>query len=95
VVDFVTENDKGCRLQLLHSEQGVQLGFGFGEALVIFCVDEEDDAADFGDCKREVSKCSSYSLQNVLYKRRTVIPPQPACLSVPTQVEGRELYIAD
>jgi hypothetical protein len=50
VIDFVSEDDKGGVLELFHSEEGVELGFGFVEALVVFCVDEEDDARDFGDC---------------------------------------------
>lgn len=49
VVDLVAEDDERRALQLLHGEQGVQLGFGFLEALVVFGVDEEDYAGDFGD----------------------------------------------
>ena len=50
VVDLVAEDDERRALQLLHGEQGVELGFGFLEALVVLCVDEEDDAGDFWDC---------------------------------------------
>lgn len=50
VIDLVTQDDKGRVLQLFHGEQGVQLGFGFVQPLVVFCVDEEDDAGYFGDC---------------------------------------------
>jgi hypothetical protein len=49
VIDLVAEDDKGRVLELLHGEKGVELGFGLVEALVVLCVDEEDDARDFGD----------------------------------------------
>jgi hypothetical protein len=44
MVDLVSEDDKGRVLKLFHGEQRVELGFGFVEALVVFGVDEEDDA---------------------------------------------------
>jgi hypothetical protein len=50
VIDLVTEDNEGGVLKLLHGEEGVELGFGFVEALVVFCVDQEDDAGDFRDC---------------------------------------------
>jgi hypothetical protein len=50
VINLVAEDDKGSVLELLHCEKGVELGFGLVEALVVFCVDEEDDAGDFRDC---------------------------------------------
>lgn len=49
MVDLVAEHKEGGLGQLFHGEQGVELGFGFGEALGVFGVDEEDDAADFGE----------------------------------------------
>lgn len=49
VVDLVAKNDEGCVLELVHGEQGVEFGLGFGETLVVLCINEEDNAADFGD----------------------------------------------
>ncbi len=49
VVDFVAEDAEGDFGEVFHCEEGVELGFGFGEAFVVFGVDEEDDAADFGE----------------------------------------------
>jgi hypothetical protein len=50
VIDFVTEDNEGGVLELFHGKEGVELGFRFVETLVVFGVDEEDDARDFGDC---------------------------------------------
>lgn len=49
VVDLVAKNDKGGVLEFVHGEESVELGLGLVEALVVFCVNEEDDAGDFGD----------------------------------------------
>ncbi len=49
VIDLVAEDQEGDFGKVFHGEEGVELGFGFGEALVVFGVDEEDDAADFGE----------------------------------------------
>lgn len=49
VVDLVAKYDEGCAGQLLHSQQSIELGLGLAEALVVFRVDKEDDAADFGE----------------------------------------------
>lgn len=49
VIDLVAEDEKGNFGEVFHGEEGVELGFGFGEAFVVFGVDEEDDPADFGE----------------------------------------------
>lgn len=49
MVDFVAQDQKGHFREILHAEEGVELGFGFGEAFVVFGVDEEDDAGHFGE----------------------------------------------
>lgn len=49
MIDLVAQDQEGDFGEVFHAEEGVQLGFGFGEALVVFGVDEEDDAADFGE----------------------------------------------
>lgn len=46
VIDLVAQDDEGDLGQLLHGEEGVELGFGFGKALVVLGVDEEHDAGD-------------------------------------------------
>jgi hypothetical protein len=55
MINLVTKNDKGGVLELLHGEEGVELGFGFVQTLVILCVDEEDNAGDFRDCGERLS----------------------------------------
>jgi hypothetical protein len=50
VIDLVTEDDEGGVLELLHGEEGVELGFGFVETLVVLRVNKEDNAGDLGDC---------------------------------------------
>lgn len=49
MVDFVAEHEKRHFGQVLHAQQRVELRFGFGEPLVVFCVYEEDDARYFGE----------------------------------------------
>jgi len=49
MIDLVAEDQEGDFGEVFHGEEGVELDFGFGETLVIFGVDEEDDAADFGE----------------------------------------------
>ena len=49
VIDLVSQNQKRGLGQIFHGEEGVELGFGLGEAVVVFGVDEEDDAGDFGE----------------------------------------------
>lgn len=49
VVDLVAENQERCLGKILHTEKSVELGFRFAEALGVFGVDQEDDAADFGE----------------------------------------------
>ena len=49
MIDFVAQDQKGDFPQLFHAEEGVEFGFGFRQAVVVFGVDEEDDAGDFGE----------------------------------------------
>ena len=49
VVNLVTQNQERHFLQLFHAEEGVELDFRFGQALEVLGVDEEDDAANFGE----------------------------------------------
>lgn len=49
VIDLVSKHQEGNLGQILHGEEGVELGLGFGEALVVLCVDQEDDPAYFGE----------------------------------------------
>ena len=49
MIDLVAQDQEGHFAELFHGQQGVELGFGFGESLEVFCVDEEDDSAYFGE----------------------------------------------
>jgi hypothetical protein len=49
MINLVAEDDEGRVLELFHGEEGVEFGLGFVEALVVFRVDEEDNARDLGD----------------------------------------------
>lgn len=49
VVDLIAQDHEGGGCKVFHGEEGVELSLGFMEALVVFCVDEEDDSGDFGD----------------------------------------------
>lgn len=65
MIDLVSKDDEGGVLQLVHCEEGVELGFGFVEALVVLCVDKEDDAGDFRDYVKVVRQLN-VSWQNEL-----------------------------
>ena len=49
MIDFIAENAEGDFGEIFHGEEGIELGFRFGEAFMVFGVDEEDDAGDFGE----------------------------------------------
>ena len=49
MVDLVAQDQEGDFGEVFHGEEGVELGLGLGEALVVLGVDEENDAADFGE----------------------------------------------
>lgn len=49
VVDLVSQDQEGNLGEFFHGQERIQLGFGFGESFVVFGVDEEDNAADFGE----------------------------------------------
>ena len=49
VIDLIAQDQEGHFGEVFHREQGVELGFRFGEALEIFGINEEDDARDFGE----------------------------------------------
>ncbi|KAJ6260984.1 hypothetical protein Dda_3649 [Drechslerella dactyloides] len=60
VVNLVAEDEEGHLGQLLHGQEGVELGFGFGHALEVLGVDEEDDAGDLGEVVLpEAAGCTS------------------------------------
>lgn len=46
VVDLVAENDERNLGELLHGEEGIELGLGLTESLVVLGVDKEDNAVD-------------------------------------------------
>lgn len=50
VVNLVSKDDEGGIGELLHGEEGVELGFRLGKTLVVFGVDKEYNATDFRDC---------------------------------------------
>lgn len=49
VVDLVAENDERNLRELLHGEEGIELGLGLTESLVVLGVDKEDNAVDLGE----------------------------------------------
>lgn len=46
VIDLVAQDDEGNLGKLLHREEGVELGLGLGESLVVLRIDEEDDTVN-------------------------------------------------
>lgn len=49
VVNLVAEDEEGDLGEVLHGQEGVELGLGLGESLVVLGVDQEDDTANFGE----------------------------------------------
>jgi hypothetical protein len=49
VVDLVAKDNKGNLGKLFHREEGVELGLGLTESLVVLGVDKEDDTVDLGE----------------------------------------------
>ena len=49
MINLIPQYQKRRLVQLLHTQQGVQLGFTLGEAFGVLGVDHEDDAGDFGE----------------------------------------------
>lgn len=49
MIDLVSEDKEGGVRQRLHGEERIELGLGLGKALVVLCIDKEDDAADLGE----------------------------------------------
>ena len=49
VVDLVSEDQEGRLGEVFHGQERVELGFGLGEALWVFGVDQEHDPGDFGE----------------------------------------------
>ena len=70
VVDLVAQDDEGHLGELLHGQEGVELGLGLGQALVVFRVDEENDAINFGEVI--LPEAASYIAKTVRRRPREV-----------------------
>jgi hypothetical protein len=55
VINLVAEDNEGGVLEFLHSEKSIELGLGLVEALVVLCVDEENNTGNFRDCRERMS----------------------------------------
>jgi hypothetical protein len=49
VIDLVAQDQERYFGKIFHREEGVELGFRLGKTFVVFGVDEEDDAGNFGE----------------------------------------------
>jgi hypothetical protein len=92
VIDLVAQNHKRDLAQLLHAQQSVELGFRFGETLVILGVNEEYDARDFWEIVLPETACwtmsaSSYHTEKASRLCHTLL--------MAAQVEGREFHVAN
>lgn len=98
VVDLVSEDQEGNLGQLLHGKEGVELGLGLGETLVVLGVNEEDDTANFGEVvlpqtTSYLTRVATFSFLILLYT--TGLRGILLTLLVTTQVKGREAVVAD
>lgn len=70
VVDLVAEDDERYFRELLHREEGIQFGFRFGQTLVVFRIDEEDDAVNFGEVIfPESASCERLTISRLKVRR--------------------------
>jgi hypothetical protein len=49
MIDLVAQNQKGCLVEILHTQQRIQFCLALCEPLGVFRVYQEDDAGDFGE----------------------------------------------
>lgn len=49
VINLIPQNQERRLVQLFHAQQRVELGFALRESLGVLGVDQEDDAAHFGE----------------------------------------------
>lgn len=109
VVDLVAENDKGDLGELLHGQEGVELGLGLGEAVLVLGVDQEDDTVDLGEVvspdttsywrawlafSRSRHRRVSICLQHSAIRSRTLVG-MILTLGVTTEIEGGEADVAN
>lgn len=98
VVDLVSENEEGHLGEVFHGQEGVQLGLGFREALVVLGVDEKDNAADFGEIVLpETAGCYKKKKKKMISRDAFPVALRNSSLTllVTAQVEGRKAVVAD
>jgi len=69
-IDLVAQNKERNLGKFFNREQGIELGFRFGETLEIGTVDEEDDAIDFGEVVTPEPTSWGSSLNHTLMSNR-------------------------
>lgn len=102
MIDLVAQDQKGHLGQILHAQQRVELGFRFGEAFMVFGVDEEDDAGYFGEIVfPEATGCGIVGHQKMdlglgqEWEGTGQEEMEVGTLLMTTQVEGCETAVAD
>lgn len=101
VVNLVAQDDKGHLLELLHRQEGVELGLGLGEALVVLGVNQEDYAVNLGEVV--LPKTAGYNSVEMLVTSpmsHTLVEGGFSCrvsrtLLVTTEIEGCESHVAN
>jgi hypothetical protein len=94
VIDLVAQDDEGNLGELLHREEGVELGLGLGESLVVLRIDKEDDTVDL----REVIPPDTASCEMRLSLVIAFTPTarvDARTLLVTAEIEGSEANVAD
>jgi hypothetical protein len=100
VVDLVAEDDKGHLGQLLHGQEGVELGLGLGESLVVLGINEEHDAIDLGEVVLpETAGCGGTGLSATMScsggERGERSLGSSHTLLVTTEIKSRKPHVAD
>jgi hypothetical protein len=49
VINLIPKDNEWDFGELLHRQEGIELGFRFGQAFVILSVDKENDTVDLGE----------------------------------------------
>lgn len=91
VVDLVSENKEGDLGKFLHGEEGVQLGLGLDKPLVVLRVDQEDNAADFGEViLPQTTGCKIVSTKSIKSSKSIIFT-----LLVTTEIKSRKPVVSN
>jgi len=89
VINLIAENNKWDFGQVFHREKGIEFGLGFNQAVMVFGINEEDDARDFWEVVLpETASCRKLVADSGCFAELIT-------LLMSTKIKGCELYISN